>query len=622
MKMKTQNTWRQLFGLGSAAPLALQLRQIELVRKVMWLFIPLLIVFAWYNLNRNHMQLAVVELSMVVLLLLSVTWVCKTAAHCLPWIAALVTFVLGCMVFMDGGIGQMGLLWMMMVPFFFFAVLGQRWGWVLSLLYLLQIILIQTLDTSALPYSSTQICVFIVAYSMQALLAAAATLLRSNHHQLTLHEQHQCQQIQCIQAQVDQEAAVWRATMDCMDDAMIIVDEQGEVRKKNRAAEQLSVDYPGMEVEKLCQQWLSSYPEQQRAGTRQHLEQEVFIPSIQKWFKVSLYPLHEVLHEDLAAPLDVPLAAEDVADGVLLMLQDVSEQHATQALAKQELYFLHHMQQVNQIIAQAKDTSSLMQQLMEEIRDIYQADRVCLWTADAPDLAHYRVEAQANSEKCVALPCQVLVDQDVEMQQMFEAALATKTTMIVLPQVFRQQHAVLSQMVVSIRNQQHQPWLLVVQQCEQDVEWSADQRNLVHMIADRLVDVVDAWQSKQSLERRTDQYLQLVENMPDGIMILKDEHIIFANEVMCHLLGEETTDDCIGVCLQDFIHPDFKAVSKQRFDLALQGKRNPIQEMKMVDKQGNLIDVVSSSMSISYHGKAAVQIILRDVTKRNQMDKA
>ncbi len=285
-----------------------------------------------------------------------------------------------------------------------------------------------------------------------------------------------------------------------------------------------------------------------------------------------------------------------------------------------ELSYVQSMQRLNQLIKGATDKSTMMAQLMNELCVIFHADRAWLFTSSCLNTADEQMIVSSTSATYPNIDAGQAISLDAELHQLLNMVLDANGEVVVeasVPTLWREQYAVQSQMLISLESMLGESWLLAVQQCSDVATWHTGQLALLKQVGARLADVLDTWQLKEKLERRTDQYVQLVENMPDGILILCAQKIVFVNEVMHFMLGDD--ESYLGRRIEDFIHPDFHEVSQRRFDLALQGKRNPIHAIQLLDQSGQAIDVVSSSMAISYQGKAAVQVIMRDVTRRNQI---
>ncbi|MDX8384131.1 MAG: histidine kinase, partial [Ghiorsea sp.] len=261
--------------------------------------------------------------------------------------------------------------------------------------------------------------------------------------------------------------------------------------------------------------------------------------------------------------------------------------------------------------------------LLGAMRSIFKADRVCLLTPDKNADNSWLVPMQSTSDAFSHIHVSPMQVSDAT-HALFQSTLSASQPLLIAAEdspEFKKEYAIQSQLVFSIHSKVGKSWLIALHRCASNEIWTDNQCRVLAAIADRVTDVLDAWQLNETLEGRTDQYKQLVDNMPDGVIILQDRRIVFANEVMQDMLDEEDEQQYLGKNIEEYILPAFIAISRKQITAALSGKRNPILEIQIKAQDGYILDVVSSCMAISYQGEPAVQIIMRDVTRRNQLDK-
>jgi PAS domain S-box-containing protein len=111
-------------------------------------------------------------------------------------------------------------------------------------------------------------------------------------------------------------------------------------------------------------------------------------------------------------------------------------------------------------------------------------------------------------------------------------------------------------------------------------------------------------------------YCQLFRYLPDAVRISCDGIIVYANEAASRLLGAKSTDELIGRRAVDFIpaeqHPHIAA---RRERLRATGAVPP-EEQKRVRLDGGIVDVEVLGINITWHGKPASLIVLRDISAR------
>jgi PAS domain S-box-containing protein len=85
----------------------------------------------------------------------------------------------------------------------------------------------------------------------------------------------------------------------------------------------------------------------------------------------------------------------------------------------------------------------------------------------------------------------------------------------------------------------------------------------------------------------------------------------------------KSEDDLIGKSVIEFVHPDYKKLVIERMGkVAHEGQALPLIEEKFVRFDGSAVDIEVKSMPIIFDNKAAVQLIVRDITERKQAEEA
>ncbi len=112
----------------------------------------------------------------------------------------------------------------------------------------------------------------------------------------------------------------------------------------------------------------------------------------------------------------------------------------------------------------------------------------------------------------------------------------------------------------------------------------------------------------------------LVENAREGILILEDYKVIYANRAACRALGYETVEEIVRRPLLDFVAADHQIFAKDKYESVingLEGSADPVQ-LHLVKKSGALAEVEFAAMASKYLGRRIVIVFLRDVTAVNK----
>lgn len=114
-------------------------------------------------------------------------------------------------------------------------------------------------------------------------------------------------------------------------------------------------------------------------------------------------------------------------------------------------------------------------------------------------------------------------------------------------------------------------------------------------------------------------YQQLIETIPDSILIHHQNMAIYVNEAGKELLGAKNKDEIIGKSIYHFISPHYKELAKKRMDLLHQEKKptnNVEQKIMRLDHKTIFVEI--SSRLIMYEGKAATLSVFKDITDKKE----
>ncbi len=115
-------------------------------------------------------------------------------------------------------------------------------------------------------------------------------------------------------------------------------------------------------------------------------------------------------------------------------------------------------------------------------------------------------------------------------------------------------------------------------------------------------------------------YQQIAEMSPDGMFVHVDEKIVFANGSLARILGYDSPADLIGKTGIDLVAPAYRAEIMQRRAQALSGKNLAIRTADFLRADGSTVAVERTGARVSWEGKTAFLILIRDVTERKQIE--
>ncbi len=121
----------------------------------------------------------------------------------------------------------------------------------------------------------------------------------------------------------------------------------------------------------------------------------------------------------------------------------------------------------------------------------------------------------------------------------------------------------------------------------------------------------------ENLGQSEQRYRTLVELSPEPLMVHDGQRYIYANQAACHLLEVHTREEIIGLAVGDSVCPEDRAMIEQPVASIISPQEaTPLRESRILTRRGNVRDVEAIGAPITFQGRAAVQVIMRDITQR------
>jgi two-component system cell cycle sensor histidine kinase/response regulator CckA len=115
---------------------------------------------------------------------------------------------------------------------------------------------------------------------------------------------------------------------------------------------------------------------------------------------------------------------------------------------------------------------------------------------------------------------------------------------------------------------------------------------------------------------------QLVERLPEGVLVHRDAHVVWANAAMLALLGHRTLDDIAGKHILSFLVPEEQA--SVRVALAKVGPRtvnDSLPEYRIARPDGTVRRIqAGTTQHLEFEGALARLVVVRDITERHRLD--
>ena len=121
------------------------------------------------------------------------------------------------------------------------------------------------------------------------------------------------------------------------------------------------------------------------------------------------------------------------------------------------------------------------------------------------------------------------------------------------------------------------------------------------------------------MEAPEELHRQLVERLPDGILLIRDARIALVNHAAARLLGATTPNHFLGRPLLDVFHPESHSAIQDRVNQLLDGRAIALTEAKVLRVDGTATDVEVAGSPIE---GGSFQIAVRDISKRKDTEAA
>ncbi len=149
-----------------------------------------------------------------------------------------------------------------------------------------------------------------------------------------------------------------------------------------------------------------------------------------------------------------------------------------------------------------------------------------------------------------------------------------------------------------------------------------DVRNLT-LLAHDIWNLIEHKKADEALRVSEQKYSTLVEKGNDGIIIIQDTTLKFANSHFCEII-ESNLNDILGVPIDNIISMEYRRMVSKKVQKLLQSKKdNALKfELQLLDSHENEVPVEMSATYIENEGNPAVMAIVRDITEQKEKEQA
>jgi len=135
-------------------------------------------------------------------------------------------------------------------------------------------------------------------------------------------------------------------------------------------------------------------------------------------------------------------------------------------------------------------------------------------------------------------------------------------------------------------------------------------------------DITARKRAEEELRESEEKYRNVVERANDGVVIIQDGKVRFANPRLAEINGS-TVSEIVNTPFTDYIHPDDLDKVTDRYRRRMAGEAIvPVYEVALQKKNGAKVLAELNTGVISFEGKPANLVIVRDITHRKKVEQA
>lgn len=166
--------------------------------------------------------------------------------------------------------------------------------------------------------------------------------------------------------------------------------------------------------------------------------------------------------------------------------------------------------------------------------------------------------------------------------------------------------------------------MIAVQTYDKNEYYTETDKNILTFVAAQLAIAMERMKTQAALSDSESKYRLLVEHAFDAIYLMRETHYEYVNNMFCQLTGysynELTSPD---FDYETLLPEETREFMKERYKLRIEGKPiTPKYEVKIQNRNGQLIDVEVCTVSIAQPGEVAVLGFMRDITDRKIAERA
>ncbi len=124
----------------------------------------------------------------------------------------------------------------------------------------------------------------------------------------------------------------------------------------------------------------------------------------------------------------------------------------------------------------------------------------------------------------------------------------------------------------------------------------------------------------KEVQRSTAELREVLERLPDLVMIHRDGVLLWMNRINVKTLGYEECKELVGRRLLDFVEPESRELVRTRMRQPSSDSMPELSEIRLLSRDGHVVVIeIAPTQMVTFDGRPARLIVGRDVTERTRL---
>lgn len=148
-----------------------------------------------------------------------------------------------------------------------------------------------------------------------------------------------------------------------------------------------------------------------------------------------------------------------------------------------------------------------------------------------------------------------------------------------------------------------------------------DERGHAKALFGTFIDVSEIKIAEQALARQQKRYEHMIDSLPEGVLIIRQGRVTYANNAACHMFGGQSGAGLNALDISQCFHSDYRDREVDRLNALHKGltQEQSFRHMKLLRLDGSAFEAELAEILLEEHGQRDVQLLIRDISQASQM---